>query len=106
MKSQLRKLRPLLPIGLVGLGVVATVMAGPRLFRPTQAKPSPILRSVKNNPDRALQLCQQFKAANASGQSVYSEEHLEKVASQEGITSSDSELLITYVMGLYCPEVN
>lgn len=105
MESGLRKLRPPLLFGLVGLGVMVALAAGPRILRPTQASPSGLLNAVKNNPGMAEALCQEFNTINAGGYSVYSATGLGQVAASQGITTSDSEILITYVVGLYCPDV-
>ncbi|KKZ15126.1 MAG: hypothetical protein TH68_02100 [Candidatus Synechococcus spongiarum 142] len=72
---------------------------------PMRAKPSSLLNSVKSDPGRAEQLCQQFNVINASGHSVYSSTGLGQVASSQELTTSDAEILITYVVGLHCPNV-
>ncbi|MXX08671.1 MAG: hypothetical protein F4Z67_03385 [Synechococcus sp. SB0667_bin_8] len=105
MESGLRKLRPPLRLGLVILGIVAALASGPRMLRPAQANPSSLLNTVKNNPGMAEELCQQFNTINANEDSVYSSAGLEEVASSQGITTSDAEILVTYVVGLYCPDV-
>ena len=74
-------------------------------MRPTQASSAGLLTVVKSNPALATTLCQEFQAINAAGHSVYSSTGLEQVASSQGITTSDAEILITYVVGLYCPGV-
>ena len=84
---------------------MAALAAGPSLWRPTQASPSGLLNTVKSNPGMAEALCQQFNTINAAGHSVYSSTGLEQVATSQGITTSESEILITYVVGLYCPDV-
>lgn len=105
MDSSLRTLRPALLFGLATLGIVAALTAGVSILRPTQANPSGLLDAVKNDPGMATQLCQQFNAINADGHSVYSSTGLGQVASSQGITTSDAEILVTYVVGLYCPDV-
>ncbi|WP_420835484.1 hypothetical protein [Candidatus Synechococcus spongiarum] len=84
---------------------MAALATGPRLLRPTQASASGLLDAVKNNPGEAEALCQEFNAINATGDSVYSATGLEQVSSGQGLTTSDAEILITYVVGLYCPDV-
>lgn len=101
----LRKLRPPLLFGLLGLGVMAALAAGPSLWRPTQASPSGLLNAVKSNPGMAEALCQQLNTINAGGHSAYSSTSLGQVAASQGITTSDAEILVTYVVGLYCPGV-
>ena len=82
---------------------MAALAAGGSLLRPTQANPSDLLNTVKGNPAMAQELCQEFNAINAAGNSIYSSTSLAQVAASEGITTSDAEILITYVVGLYCP---
>lgn len=104
--KELRKLRPPLLFGILSLGVMAALVAGGTgLLRPTQASPSGLLNAVKRNPDMAEALCQEFHTINAGGDSVYSATGLEQVATSQGITTSDAEILVTYVVGLYCPAV-
>ena len=105
MKSGFRTLRPAWRVGPVGLGIVAALATGARLLPPMSANPSGLLNSVKNNTGMAEQLCQEFDPINAAGHSVYSPEVLERVASRRGISTSDAEILITYVVGLHCPHV-
>ena len=87
------------------LGVMAAFAAGPGLLRSSQAGPSDFLKAVKSNPGMAKALCRQFNAINADGHSVYSSTGLEQVASSQGISTGDAEILATYVVGLYCPSV-
>lgn len=101
----LRKLRPPLRFGLASLGIMAALAVAPRILPPTQASPSGLLDAVKRNPGMAEALCQEFNTINAGGHSVYSATGLEQVASSQGITTSDAEILITYVVGLHCPDV-
>ena len=106
MESGSRALAPPWRVGLVGLGIVAALAAGPTLLRPMEANPSGLINTVKNNPGMAQQMCQQFNAINSGGHSVYSSTGLQQVASSQGIATGDAEILITYVVGLYCPGVN
>ena len=105
----LRKLRPKVDppwlAGVAGLGLTALLSTGPLLLRSTQASPSSLLNVVKSNPAMAEALCQDFNAINTAGDSVYSTTGLEQVATSQGITTSDAEILVTYVVGLYCPGV-
>ncbi|KKZ12595.1 MAG: hypothetical protein TE42_04105 [Candidatus Synechococcus spongiarum SP3] len=84
---------------------MAALVAGSALLRPTQASPSGLLSAVKSNPDMAEALCQELNAINDAGHSVYSSTGLEQVAASQGSATSDAEILITYVVGLYCPDV-
>ena len=66
---------------------------------------SALLESVKQNPQLAKQLCAQFKQLNADGRSATSPQSLDQVASSQGLSTMDAEVLTTYVIGLYCPDV-
>jgi hypothetical protein len=69
------------------------------------AAASALLESVKQNPQLARQLCAEFKELNAEGRSATSPESLARVASTQGLSAMDAEVLTTYVIGLYCPDV-
>ncbi|MEI7953308.1 MAG: hypothetical protein WCH37_11640 [Synechococcaceae cyanobacterium ELA182] len=69
------------------------------------AAASALLESVKQNPQLARQLCAEFKQINAEGRSATSPESLARVASSQGLSTMDAEVLTTYVIGLYCPDV-
>ena len=69
------------------------------------AAASALLESVKQNPQLARQLCAEFKQLNAEGRSATSPESLARVASSQGLSTMDAEVLTTYVIGLYCPDV-
>ncbi len=105
MESGLRTLRPPWHVELVGLGMVAVLATAPTIVPPMQANPSNLIDAVQRNPAMAGQLCQQFNTVNADGHSVYSSTGLQQVASSQGITTGEAEILITYVVGLYCPDV-
>jgi hypothetical protein len=66
---------------------------------------SSLLDSVKNKPQLARKLCAEFKALNAEGLSYTSPQARSQVAAGQGLTSTDAEILSTYVVGLYCPDV-
>ncbi len=66
---------------------------------------SALLETVKQNPQLAKQLCAEFKQLNAEGRSATSPESLARVASSQGLSTMDAEVLTTYVIGLYCPDV-
>ena len=100
-----KKWRPPLLFALAGLAAAAAFTAGTGLLRPTEANPSALLDTVKSNPAKAETLCQQLKTINAGGLSVYSSTGLGQVAASQGITTADAEIFVTYVVGLYCPDV-
>ncbi|MEB3166238.1 MAG: hypothetical protein VKO65_06160 [Cyanobacteriota bacterium] len=66
---------------------------------------SALLETVKQNPELARTLCGQFKAINAEGRSALSRDSVARVASSQGLSQKDAEVLTTYVIGLHCPDV-
>ena len=66
---------------------------------------SALLETVKQNPALAKSLCAQFKQLNAAGRSATSAESIAVVASSQGLSQMDAEVLATYVIGLHCPDV-
>lgn len=74
------------------------------LAAPVQAA-SALLETVKQNPALAKSLCAQFKQLNASGRSATAPESIAIVASSQGLSQVDAEVLTTYVIGLHCPDV-
>lgn len=85
----------LIASSLVALQVVAIPVAGQ----------STLLESVKRNPKEAKALCRQFKALNAKGKSALSSQAIGNLASQRNLSTTDAEILATYVIGLHCPDV-
>ena len=69
------------------------------------AAQSTLLESVKRNPNEAKALCRQFKAMNAKGKSALSGQAIGQLASQRSLSTTDAEILATYVIGLHCPDV-
>ena len=66
---------------------------------------SPLLESVKKNPDEARSMCRQFLALNAKGVSANSTKVINQVAKKLQLSIRDAEIVSTYVIGLNCPEV-
>jgi hypothetical protein len=66
---------------------------------------SPLLDSVKRNPQRARDICTELKALNAQGISYTSAQAVAQVGARQGLNNTDAEILSTYVVGLYCPDV-
>ncbi|MEB3334632.1 MAG: hypothetical protein VKP70_06580 [Cyanobacteriota bacterium] len=66
---------------------------------------SALLERVKRNPALAKSLCAQFKQLNAAGRSATSRDSIAMVASSQGLSQVDAEVLTTYVIGLHCPDV-
>ncbi len=93
--------------GSVPWRVAATALALLVAFAPAEGAQaaSPLLESVKQNPALAKQMCARFKQLNAAGQSATSSASIAAVASSQGLSAMDAEVLITYVIGLNCPDV-
>jgi hypothetical protein len=85
--------------------LVAWGLTLPLTAAPPPLAASALLESVKQNPALAKSLCAQFKQLNASGQSATSPESIAIVASSQGLSPVDAEVLATYVIGLHCPDV-
>ena len=66
---------------------------------------SDLLNSVKNNPAEAKSLCRSFRSMNKKGKSAFSNKSIKKVANSRGLKFQDSEVLVTYVVGMHCPDV-
>ena len=84
--------------------LVGGVLLSLALAQPLQAA-SALLESVKQNPALAKSLCAQFKQLNASGRSATAPDSIAMVASSQGLSKMDAEVLATYVIGLHCPDV-
>jgi len=69
------------------------------------AAQSALLDSVKQNPQKAKALCSELKGLNAQGLSYTSKQAVGQIAARQGLSSTDAEILSTYVVGLYCPDV-
>ncbi len=95
-------LRPWLgpPLRRLALAAAALLLAG----APAMAQ-SALLDSVKNNPAKAKALCAKLKALNAQGLSSTSPQAVAAVAKEQNLSPMDAEVLNTYVVGLYCPDV-
>jgi hypothetical protein len=75
------------------------------LFASPPRAASALLEKVKQDPRLAKSLCAQFKQLNAAGRSATSPESIAMVASSQGLSQVDAEVLTTYVIGLHCPDV-
>ena len=69
------------------------------------AADSDLLNSVKRNPEKAKAMCRAFRDMNDNGQSAYSKKATRKVATSQNLNLQDAEILVTYVVGLHCPDV-
>ena len=63
------------------------------------------VETVKQNKQLATQLCGQFRKLNASGQKAHDPAAIQATAAQQGLSPLDAEILTTYVVGMYCPDV-
>jgi hypothetical protein len=66
---------------------------------------SQLLESVKQNPALARQLCAELRQMNGSGITYTSTKAIQTIAQQRQLSLTDAEVLTTYVVGLYCPDV-
>ncbi len=83
----------------------ATILGLVFQMPPSVRAASALLESVKQNPALAKSMCARFKQYNAQGQSATSKESIGWVASSQGLSPIDAEVLTTYVIGLHCPDV-
>lgn len=83
----------------------AWALAGQLMVAPAALAQSAILDGVKQNPGRAQALCQQLRQLNAQGIASTSPQAVGLVAQQQNLSPMDAEVLTTYVVGLYCPDV-
>jgi hypothetical protein len=101
--SGLHWAEPLRNVGRSAFGA-GLILAALLMAIPARAA-SPLLDSVKANPSLANQMCSRFKQLNAEGKSATSKASLTAVAEAQGLSITDSEILVTYVIGLHCPDV-
>ena len=79
-----------------GLGLAGSMAA---------AADSQLLNRVKRNPELAKAMCWRFQDLNASGKSAYSKNVTRDIASEQKLSRQDAEVLVTYVVGMHCPDV-
>ena len=65
---------------------------------------SALLEQVRNNPDMARSYCARFSQLNAEGVSATSKRSIDEVVAKQGLSPVDAEVLITYIIGLHCPD--
>jgi hypothetical protein len=101
------RFRPLVPLTALAarLAPLAGVAAALLLAGQPVLAQSALLDSVKNNPAKAKALCSQLREQNGKGLSSTSPETVALVARQQNLSPMDAEVLTTYVVGLYCPDV-
>ena len=66
---------------------------------------SELLNDVKRNPQQAKNMCGDFKTLNENGQSAYSKKNIRTIAKSRNLSDDDAEILVTYVVGMHCPNV-
>ncbi len=75
-------------------------------FSPSRAlSESKLLEGVKGNSEEAKEMCEMFRLANQKGVLALSKESISQVAKNKNLSSIDAEILSTYVLGLYCPDI-
>lgn len=89
-----------LPTRRLLLAAAALLLAG----GPALAQ-SALLESVKNNPAKARAICAKLKELNGQGLTSTSPQAVATIAREQGLSPMDAEVLNTYVVGLYCPDV-
>ena len=94
-------MRSLHNLSLAALTAVASLLA----ISPKSQAQSSLLESVKRNPGEARALCQQFKSFNARGESALSPQSIALVAGQRNLSNTDAEIVVTYAIGINCPDV-
>ena len=88
---------------LLRTALIALALLGSPLL--VVAADSDLLNSVKRNPEKAKTMCRSFRQMNANGKSAYSKKSINKVAQGQNMTFQDAEILVTYVVGMHCPDV-
>ena len=83
---------------MIGLAVV-------RAPSTAAAADSDLLNGVKSNPQEAKAMCKSFREQNDRGTSAYDRATTRDVAKSRQISKPDAEVLITYVVGIHCPDV-
>ena len=90
-------------LNLLRTALVALVLTGSA--SPVGAVDSDLLNSVKRNPEKAKAMCRSFREMNANRKSAYSKNSINKVAQGQNLPFQDAEILLTYVVGMHCPNV-
>ena len=87
-----------LPAALFALALIGSPLL-------VSAADSDLLNSVKRNPEQAKSMCRSFRKMNENDKSAYSKKATRKVAKSQNLNFQDAEILVTYVVGMYCPDV-
>jgi hypothetical protein len=93
------------PFRVLVLSLFALATGLPLWINPTPTlAASALLEQVRSNPELARSYCTRFSQLNAEGVSATSKRSVDEVAAKQGLSPVDAEVLITYVIGLYCPD--
>jgi hypothetical protein len=93
------------PSRLLVVSLLALAAGLPLSNSPTPAlAASALLEQVRSNPGLARSYCARFSQLNAEGVSATSMRSIDEVAAKQGLSAVDAEVLITYVIGLHCPD--
>jgi len=90
--------------GTLALAALGLILLAPGGLPAVQAQ-SQLLDAVKQNPALAKQLCSQLRQMNAAGLPSTSSQAVATIAQQQKLSTTDAEVLTTYVVGIYCPDV-
>jgi hypothetical protein len=82
-------------IGLALVGLQTTIVSAG----------SDLLNEVKRNPQQSKSMCRDFKELNANGKSAHSKRSIRTIAKSRKLSNEDAEVLVTYVVGMHCPNV-
>ena len=82
-------------IGLALVGLQTTIVSAG----------SDLLNEVKRNPQQAKSMCRDFKELNANGKSAHPKKTIRTIAKSRKLSNEDAEVLVTYVVGMHCPNV-
>ncbi len=85
--------------------VLALLTVGVITAMPVAASESNLLDAVKRNPQEAKSLCKKFRKLNKKGGSAYDAKTTRRLASSKSLSIPDAEVLVTYVVGMHCPNV-
>ena len=87
------------------LKLLTIVSVGLLAAGPVVGAESKLLETVKRNPAEARALCKKFQKMNSSGKSAYSKKSTKRLATSRNLSMIDAEVFVTYVVGMYCPDV-
>jgi hypothetical protein len=87
------------------LKLLTIVSVGLLAASPVAGAESKLLETVKRNPAEARALCKKFQKMNSSGKSAYSKKSTKRLATSRNLSMIDAEVFVTYVVGMYCPDV-